>query len=99
MPALLLILSLAISKSFGGDCTKSAIDNRFRRIKSDARLIKDALAKGIDPITLPVGDPGNGQGLLVFLILDPSLIIVSQTVIHFPFVTWWCLVLSWWSNS
>jgi hypothetical protein len=38
----------------------SAIENRFRRIKSDAKLIRDALAKGIDPITLPIGGP-DGQ--------------------------------------
>jgi hypothetical protein len=44
-----------VSKSFGGDCTTSAIANRFRRIKSDAKLINDALANGIDPITLPTG--------------------------------------------
>ncbi|RDL36409.1 uncharacterized protein BP5553_05761 [Venustampulla echinocandica] len=45
-----------ISTRFGGDCTKSAIENRFRRIKSDAKLINNAVAKGIDPITLNIGD-------------------------------------------
>jgi hypothetical protein len=40
---------------FGGDCTKSALENRFRRIKSDAVLINQAFAKGIDPITLDIG--------------------------------------------
>jgi hypothetical protein len=44
-----------ISKRFGGDCTNSALENRFRRIKKDAKLINDAIAKGIDPITLDIG--------------------------------------------
>ncbi|CZR56747.1 uncharacterized protein PAC_06636 [Phialocephala subalpina] len=45
-----------IAVRFGGDCTKSAIDNRFRRLKSDAKLINDAIKNGIDPITLNIGD-------------------------------------------
>jgi hypothetical protein len=45
-----------IAARFGGDCTASAIDNRFRRIKKDAKLINDAIAKGIDPMTLDIGD-------------------------------------------
>ena len=45
----------AISARFGGDCTQSAIENRFRRIKSDAKLMNDALANGVDPFTLPIG--------------------------------------------
>jgi hypothetical protein len=51
---------IAIAPRFGGDCTKSALENRFRRIKSDARLINDAVAKGVDVITINVGDT-NGQ--------------------------------------
>lgn len=69
----------AISASFGGDCTVSAIENRFRRIKSDAKLINDALKKGIDPITLPIGGSdgsvapkssknGHGQAAFTFFI-------------------------------
>jgi len=70
----------AISARFGGDCTASAVDNRFRRIKRDAQLINDSVKKGIDPITLPIGDtdggaavrnvkraPGQTRVLLVFL--------------------------------
>ncbi|KAH8654136.1 hypothetical protein BGZ60DRAFT_386768 [Tricladium varicosporioides] len=45
----------AISDRFGGDCTQSAIDNRFRRIKSDAKMINEAIKRGIDPITLEIG--------------------------------------------
>ncbi|KAH6666957.1 hypothetical protein B0J14DRAFT_490240 [Halenospora varia] len=45
----------AISDRFGGDCTRSAIDNRFRRIKDDAKMINEAIKKGIDPITLEIG--------------------------------------------
>lgn len=62
-----------MSAAFGGDCTASALENRFRRIKSDAKLVKDALAKGNDPITLDIGGPdgsiapkaksGSGQAL------------------------------------
>ncbi|KAK0124023.1 hypothetical protein ONS95_009009 [Cadophora gregata] len=58
-----------ISSRFGGDCTKSAIENRFRRIKSDAKLINDAVKNGVDPITINVGDTdgmiaiaGTGRG-------------------------------------
>ncbi|CAD6443648.1 ba322ab6-cabc-4c17-89f2-6995816ea521 [Sclerotinia trifoliorum] len=49
-----------ISVRFGGDCTASAIDNRFRRLKSDAKLINAAIAKGEDPIFMNVGDT-NGN--------------------------------------
>lgn len=45
-----------IAVRFGGDCTKSALENRFRRLKSDAKLINDAVSNGIDPITINVGD-------------------------------------------
>ncbi|CZT53038.1 uncharacterized protein RSE6_14471 [Rhynchosporium secalis] len=57
-----------ISARFGGDCTKSAIDNRFRRLKSDAKLINNAIQNGFDPITINVGDTdgklamGSGGG-------------------------------------
>ncbi|THV52198.1 hypothetical protein BGAL_0086g00200 [Botrytis galanthina] len=50
----------AISLRFGGDCTASALDNRFRRLKSDAKLINAAVAKGEDPILINVGDT-NGE--------------------------------------
>ncbi|OBT68883.1 hypothetical protein VE03_02176 [Pseudogymnoascus sp. 23342-1-I1] len=42
------------AKAFGGDCTKWAIDNRFRSLKTDAKKIVDALASGLDPITLDI---------------------------------------------
>ncbi|PMD37335.1 hypothetical protein L207DRAFT_74220 [Hyaloscypha variabilis F] len=45
-----------IAARFGGDCTTSAVENRFRRIKKDAHLINESIKKGIDPITLPIGD-------------------------------------------
>lgn len=44
-----------ISDRFGGDSTTSAIENRFRRIKTDAKLVNIALAKGQDPIILNIG--------------------------------------------
>ncbi|KAF7931679.1 uncharacterized protein EAE98_004415 [Botrytis deweyae] len=50
----------AISIRFGGDCTASALDNRFRRLKSDAKLINAAVARGEDPILMNVGDT-NGE--------------------------------------
>ena len=53
-------MPLEISRCFGGDATKSAMENRFRRIKSDAKLINESVAAGIDPITLPIGDT-NGE--------------------------------------
>jgi hypothetical protein len=36
------------------------LENRFRRIKGDARAINDAIAQGIDPITIPT-DSLNGK--------------------------------------
>ncbi|RDW71480.1 hypothetical protein BP6252_08043 [Coleophoma cylindrospora] len=48
-----------LSKCFGGDATKSAMENRFRRIKSDAQLIKASIAKGLDPINISIGE-GDG---------------------------------------
>jgi hypothetical protein len=47
---------LDIAPRFGGDCTASALENRFRRIKKDAKLINDSIVEGIDPITLAIGD-------------------------------------------
>ncbi|EMR83046.1 hypothetical protein BcDW1_8378 [Botrytis cinerea BcDW1] len=49
-----------ISVRFGGDCTASAVENRFRRLKSDAKLINAAVAKGEDPILMNVGDTNGG---------------------------------------
>jgi hypothetical protein len=46
----------------------SALENRFRRIKSDAKALNDALAAGIDPLTIPTdslnGKIGGGKGRL-----------------------------------
>lgn len=44
-----------ISDRFGGDSTTSAIENRFRRIKTDAKLVNIAVNKGQDPIILNIG--------------------------------------------
>lgn len=49
-----------IAKAFGGDCTKWAIDNRFRSLKTDAKRISDALASGLDPGDLVI--PANRKG-------------------------------------
>ena len=38
----------------------SALENRFRRIKGDAKALNDALAAGIDPFTIPT-DSLNGK--------------------------------------
>lgn len=59
-PRLCIDFHVAISLRFGGDCTASALDNRFRRLKSDAKLINAAVAKGEDPILMNVGDT-NGE--------------------------------------
>ncbi|KAH8805948.1 hypothetical protein F5884DRAFT_755497 [Xylogone sp. PMI_703] len=77
LPALIHFL-LDIAVRFGGDCTKSALENRFRRIKADAKRMNDAVARGIDPVTLIIGaydvkDSPSSQGqklyqfVLVFL--------------------------------
>jgi hypothetical protein len=46
----------------------SALENRFRRIKGDAKALNDALAAGIDPFTVPTdslnGKIGGGKGML-----------------------------------
>jgi len=44
-----------IAKAMGSDCTSSAIENRFRKIKVEAKWIEDALEKGIDPLSLNLG--------------------------------------------
>jgi hypothetical protein len=38
----------------------SALENRFRRIKGDAKALNDAVAAGIDPFTIPT-DSLNGK--------------------------------------
>jgi hypothetical protein len=38
----------------------SALDNRFRRIKADAKALNDAVAQGIDPMTIDT-DSLNGK--------------------------------------
>ena len=44
----------------------SALENRFRRIKGDAKALNDAVAAGVDPITIPTdslnGKIGGGKG-------------------------------------
>jgi hypothetical protein len=47
---------LGIARAMGGDCTGSACENRFRRIKQDAKAINAALKNGIDPMTLNIGE-------------------------------------------
>lgn len=54
---------LEISRRFGGICTTSAIDNRFRRIRVDAKMINEKLEAGVDPMTLKIGDSiGSAMG-------------------------------------
>ncbi len=48
---------------FGGDCTAMALQNRFRVIKRDAKSMNDAIAKGIDPFTLPIGAETSSGGV------------------------------------
>lgn len=50
-----------MSARFGGDCTASSLQNRFRRIKTDAQLVNDAVRKGIDCITLDIGGPDGSH--------------------------------------
>lgn len=54
---------LDISVRFGGISTQSAIDNRFRKVKVDAKSINKAVANGVDPFTLNIGDSlGSAAG-------------------------------------
>ena len=53
---------IAMSDAYGGHCTMSALENRFRRVKVDARKIRDALTKGIDPGTLDLSDVPKLEG-------------------------------------
>ena len=39
----------------GSDCSASALENRFRRIKQDSKRINDAISRGVDPLTLGIG--------------------------------------------
>ncbi|QSZ33889.1 hypothetical protein DSL72_005463 [Monilinia vaccinii-corymbosi] len=50
----------ATSDRFGGDCIVSPLENRFRRLKSDAKLINIAVGEGEDPININVADT-DGQ--------------------------------------
>lgn len=55
----------------------SALENRFRRIKGDAKALNDALARGIDPITIPTdslnGKIGKGR-------LQPKRVFISSKI-------------------
>lgn len=65
---------LDIATNYGGDCTKWGIDTQFRKIKTDAMLIRRAVAKGVDPITVPVGENGRSvKGVGWFLLTLPFL--------------------------
>ena len=54
----MLIYFAVLSKNMGSDCTPSALDNRFRSIKKDAKAINSAVANGIDVLTLHIGVDG-----------------------------------------
>ncbi|TGO56129.1 hypothetical protein BCON_0082g00420 [Botryotinia convoluta] len=80
----------AISVRFGGDCTASALDNRFRRLKSDAKLINAAVAKGEDPILMNVGDTNGeiackGKGGNKFMLFSRLSSSISQEHRSVPF--------------
>jgi hypothetical protein len=61
--SLTLMISLDMAARFGGDCTAMALQNRFRAIRRDAKLMNDSIAKGIDPITLPIGAETSSGGV------------------------------------
>jgi hypothetical protein len=66
------------------------LENRFRRIKGDAKALNDALEKGIDPITIPTdslnGKIGGGKGRLQpkpdFLIVQISHSVHYHDPVH-----------------
>jgi hypothetical protein len=63
----------------------SALENRFRRVKTDAKSLNDALAQGIDPITISTdslnGKTGKGRtGAIQVFILSFKAHITSTTV-------------------
>lgn len=65
-----------------------AVQNRFRQIKSDAKLINDALRRGVDPVTLAIGKDDRGQIFFLGTILGILHIsvynIIRSLVLIFP---------------
>lgn len=57
----LICFSIDIATNFGGGCTKWGINTQFRKIKTDALLISQAVTKGEDPMTVQVGENGRSQ--------------------------------------
>jgi hypothetical protein len=55
------LVSSEIAQCFGDNATGYSMEFRFRRIKADAKAIKAARAKGIDPMTLDM-DSGLCKG-------------------------------------
>ena len=58
-----------ISKFVGGDCTASAVDNRLRYYKTDAKLMAAAVARGEDPMDLNIP---SGHKCTALLLQIPS---------------------------
>jgi len=65
---LILISAPEIAKCYGTNCTKSGLDNHFKRdIRPNSKAIRDALARGDDPKDLAMmenvrdGKIGKGQ--------------------------------------
>jgi hypothetical protein len=50
-----------IAASFGGGTNVSQLEWRFRRLKVDAKVIREARVNGIDPFTLDM-DGGQSKG-------------------------------------
>lgn len=63
----------------GSDCTVSALENRFRRIKRDAKLINDAVSKGIDPLTLGIG---SDEGTIMETSAFFSILLIAHHTSH-----------------
>lgn len=88
------LFSSEMATRYGGDCTKSSLENRFRRIRTDASLINDAVKKGIDPITLDIGGPdgavpikgGAARGQSIFIHLSIALYILHINHQYFGFL-------------
>ena len=65
----------------GSDCTASALENRFRRIKQDGKRINDAISNGVDPLTLGIG---SGEGTNSGTPLEPLFPPTQHCMVSLP---------------
>lgn len=61
LPRISVETHIEIARAYGADCTYHSVENQFRKYKTIAKSIRNAMVAGVDPYTIPIGEKNGTQ--------------------------------------